>query len=558
MNKELQKFIEWIPQNIEEMKDKTPDEIVEVLNNLGQSDEGKKMIETWMSKFKNSTSMFKDGGKMESLVNILKCGGKYKIRKGEDGLYNRVAAREQKQQFWDDETNEYGDTYSVRRTGDQNVLAKKVKAMNIDGFDPSMYNMDPNQKFDRQRYRDRKAIAREQHPEWTRRQRKAWALRDYDDNPMVNTPEDSKIYFEANIPIQERHPLIDIPSMNFEEEDVNLPLVKIPRYSMRTRVADVKPVSFNQFAGLLDDRLTAYRAFRNGPDLQRFQNWRAAEYERYSKDPLSYKWRDMDDDYVAKDEDVARYRRNGILANNRSTGYYDPNATDISSLSLFTDKTISDILKDQGYDSVGVKNYLVDENGNEVTDPNILLKYGIAAPYKNNVATTVTKHGIRPIQESEFSKAMSNLALGIAAGAGLGAMTSTGASASLANAVKNGYTGLYRTGKGLYNVDKDILNNYIQFKNKVNTFGEYFRNLYKMNNLSKMDSINVYLKNFLGNLSKDRLRSNLNIGNIDKLKRFYDNAYSTFHNIKPLQLKFNFPVPEITPSQYIIKNAPIN
>ena len=104
MNEELQKFIEWIPQNIEELKDKTPDEIVEVLNNLGQSNEGKKMIETWMIKFKSSTFMFKDGGKMEALVNMFKCGGKpkckskskceskyecggkYKIRKGEDGL----------------------------------------------------------------------------------------------------------------------------------------------------------------------------------------------------------------------------------------------------------------------------------------------------------------------------------------------------------------------------------------------------------------------------------------------------------------------------------------
>ena len=144
--------------------------------------------------------MFKDGGKMEALVNIFKCGGKpkfgskskcrgkSKIRKGEDGLYNRVAAREQKQQFWNDETNEDGDTYRVRHTGDQNVLAKKVKAMNVDGFDPSMYNMDPNQEFDRQRYRDRKAIAREQHPEWTRRQRKAWALRDYDNSVQFKDP----------------------------------------------------------------------------------------------------------------------------------------------------------------------------------------------------------------------------------------------------------------------------------------------------------------------------------------------------------------------------------
>ena len=327
---------------------------------------------------------------------------------------------------------------------------------------------------------------------------------------------------------------------------------------MRTRVADVKPVSFNQFAGLLDDRLTASRAFRTGSDLQRFQNWRAAEYERYSKDPLSYKWRNMDDAYVAKDEDVARYKRNGILANNRSAGYYDPNATDISSLSLFTDKTVSDILKDQGYDSVGVKNYLVDENGNEVTDPNILLKYGILAPYKNNSTTTVTKSGIRPIQESKFSNAMSNLALGVATGAGLGAMTTIGPSGGLSNALNNRASGLYKTLKGLYNINKDVLNDYMQLKKQANTFGEYFRNLYKMNNLSKMDSINVYWKNFLGNLSKDRLRSNLNIGNIDKLKRFYDNAYPTFQNIKPLQLNLNFPTSEIIPPQYIIKNTPIN
>lgn len=86
MNEELQKFIEWIPQNIEEMKGKTQDEIVEKLNNLGQSDKGQKVIEDWMSKFKSSTSIFKDGGKMEALVNMFKCRGKYKIRKGEYGL----------------------------------------------------------------------------------------------------------------------------------------------------------------------------------------------------------------------------------------------------------------------------------------------------------------------------------------------------------------------------------------------------------------------------------------------------------------------------------------
>ena len=86
MNEELQKFIEWIPQNIKEMEDKTPDEIVEVLNELGKSDEGKKMLATWMEEFKGSKSMFKDGGKMEALVNRFKCGGKAKIKKGKNGL----------------------------------------------------------------------------------------------------------------------------------------------------------------------------------------------------------------------------------------------------------------------------------------------------------------------------------------------------------------------------------------------------------------------------------------------------------------------------------------
>lgn len=134
MNEELQKFIEWIPQNIEELKDKTPDEIVEVLNNLGQSNEGKKMIETWMSKFKSSTSMFKDGGKMEALVNMLKCGGKpkckskskcgskyecggkCKIRKGEDGLETIPTAAERFGEIKYDNRNDFQKTIDDVRT----------------------------------------------------------------------------------------------------------------------------------------------------------------------------------------------------------------------------------------------------------------------------------------------------------------------------------------------------------------------------------------------------------------------------------------------------------
>lgn len=42
----LQDFIVWLPTKFEEFKDKTPEQTVEILNNLSQSDEGKRQIET--------------------------------------------------------------------------------------------------------------------------------------------------------------------------------------------------------------------------------------------------------------------------------------------------------------------------------------------------------------------------------------------------------------------------------------------------------------------------------------------------------------------------------
>ena len=40
MNKEdLTQFIEWLPVNINEFKDKTPDEVVTILNKLAQTEE---------------------------------------------------------------------------------------------------------------------------------------------------------------------------------------------------------------------------------------------------------------------------------------------------------------------------------------------------------------------------------------------------------------------------------------------------------------------------------------------------------------------------------------
>lgn len=75
-----------------------------------------------------------------------------------------------------DDTGSY-DTVSWNR-GHRGILAKKAKAAATEGFDESMFHWDPNQKFDRNRYRERMRNARNLHPEYNRRQRKAYALMD--------------------------------------------------------------------------------------------------------------------------------------------------------------------------------------------------------------------------------------------------------------------------------------------------------------------------------------------------------------------------------------------
>jgi hypothetical protein len=85
-------------------------------------------------------------------------------------------------------------------------LAKKAKAANVAGFDESMFNFDPDQKFDRQRYRLRKRWAKQFAPEFSRRQRKAWAL--MDDGVSTGTTEPPKV---LKTPVQ-----IDTSSANLK------------------------------------------------------------------------------------------------------------------------------------------------------------------------------------------------------------------------------------------------------------------------------------------------------------------------------------------------------
>lgn len=135
---------------------KSPEDAMSAIEKLSKTPEGEKQLNKLTAQFKKETEgilggqeptgMFREGGKLNYFVKKFQTGG----------VYNRGAAREAKQGLRPEE--EF-------MAGNQNVLAKKAKAMNVEGFDKSMYNMDPNQTFDRNRYRERKREVRQMNPE---------------------------------------------------------------------------------------------------------------------------------------------------------------------------------------------------------------------------------------------------------------------------------------------------------------------------------------------------------------------------------------------------------
>lgn len=97
---ELAQFVEWLPSSIEEFKDKTPEEIVTTLNKMSQTEEGMNTISTLIDQFKrNSSKIFKSGGKLNYLINKFKNGKpintpKGPIRGDEEGGYKDIDGRD--------------------------------------------------------------------------------------------------------------------------------------------------------------------------------------------------------------------------------------------------------------------------------------------------------------------------------------------------------------------------------------------------------------------------------------------------------------------------------
>lgn len=76
---ELIKFVEWLPSNVEEFKNKNPEEIVVMLNKIAQTEDGINTISNLINKFKQTTQMFKYGGSIYSFINKFQNGNKLKV-----------------------------------------------------------------------------------------------------------------------------------------------------------------------------------------------------------------------------------------------------------------------------------------------------------------------------------------------------------------------------------------------------------------------------------------------------------------------------------------------
>lgn len=104
MNEEqLIEFVNWLPTAVPEFQNATPDQIVQSLNQMAESEEGQQMISQLFTAFQESkqagnSQMFKKGGKMAAFVNKYGNGGCVSCKKKEilrGGMVNKIAEKMQ-------------------------------------------------------------------------------------------------------------------------------------------------------------------------------------------------------------------------------------------------------------------------------------------------------------------------------------------------------------------------------------------------------------------------------------------------------------------------------
>lgn len=104
MNEEqLIEFVNWLPSVVPEFKDSTPDQIVQALNQMSESDEGQQMLSQLINTFQQAkqsadSQMFKKGGKLAAFVSKYGKGGEMCCKKKailQGGMVNKVAEKMQ-------------------------------------------------------------------------------------------------------------------------------------------------------------------------------------------------------------------------------------------------------------------------------------------------------------------------------------------------------------------------------------------------------------------------------------------------------------------------------
>lgn len=104
MNEEqLIEFINWLPSVIPEFQNASPDQIVQTLNQMSESDEGQQMLSQLINTFQQAkqsanSQMFKKGGKLAAFVSKYGKGGCVSCKKKEilqGGMVNKFAEKMQ-------------------------------------------------------------------------------------------------------------------------------------------------------------------------------------------------------------------------------------------------------------------------------------------------------------------------------------------------------------------------------------------------------------------------------------------------------------------------------
>lgn len=326
---ELTTFVEWLPSNIEEFKDKNPEEVVMILNEMSQTDEGIDIISNLINQFKERNQMFEKGGKLNFLVEKLKNGNKY----------NRQQARQNKEAAglynFDEETGQ-----KYRKTIDKgNLKAKIAKSKAVDGYEDEEFVTN----FNRKDYRARKQSLKKTNPELSRRERKAEALTV--DKPNINFTElPDPIPFKIQKPNTPRRGVVDVGSIEVLGGTYTPSNTKKTRHDVVRTTYDYKPMSWDQFGTYALKHLNSSKAFRNSVDLATMQAYLENEYDRYRQEGLDYKWRNPDANTLLKVDKDWKSRYGAINSNAANWGNVDRSGT----IDFSGQKSIGDIVDPNG------------------------------------------------------------------------------------------------------------------------------------------------------------------------------------------------------------------